>query len=96
MLDGAIRKIFGLKHPFGSHNVDVGRVRNQNSGVVILQNSNLIIHNRKPSRFLVTNLKPLDSMDARRAEKRLKDPRRARSAGWRVLKIPTLARVIMG
>ena len=43
--------------------------------------------------FLVANLNPFGSMDARRAKKRPEDPRTARFVKRRVLKILALAHV---
>ena len=36
MLDRSIRQILSPKHPFGTHNVGVGRPRNQNPSTIIL------------------------------------------------------------
>ena len=43
--------------------------------------------------FLVADLNPFGSVDAKRAERRPEDPKVARFAEWRVLKILALAHV---
>lgn len=35
VLDGAIKNIFGPKYPFRSHNVGVGKLRNQNLATIV-------------------------------------------------------------
>ena len=46
--------------------------------------------------FLATNLNPLGLVEARRAERSPEECKILRFAGWRVLKMPALARVSMG
>ena len=92
-LDRSIGQILGSKHPFGTHNIGVGKSRDQNPGTISLQSLNFFIHAVSQAGFLAADLNPFGSMDAKRAERRPKDPKAARFAGWRVLKIPALARV---
>lgn len=48
----AIREIFDLKHLFKTYKIGDGKSRNQNPGTIVLQSSNLVIHNHKRSRIL--------------------------------------------
>ena len=48
----SVRQIFGLKHPFGTHNVGVDGSRNQNPGTIVLQGLNFFIHCSEPNRIL--------------------------------------------
>ena len=58
MLDRSIGQILGPKHPFGIHNVGVGRSRDQNPGMIILQRLNFFIHGSEPSRILSSRFEP--------------------------------------
>ena len=57
-LDRSIGQIFGSKHPFGTHNVGVGRLRDQNPGTISLQSLNFFIHGSEPSRILSSRFEP--------------------------------------
>jgi len=48
------------------------------------------------ARFLAVDLKPLSLAEARNVERRPVELKTPRFAGWRLLKIPALARVSMG
>ena len=57
-LDRSIEQILGLKHPFGTYNVGVGRLRDQNPGTISLQSLNFFIHGSEPSRILSSRFEP--------------------------------------
>ena len=52
MFNRSVGQIFGLKHPFGTHNVGVGGSRNQNPDTIVLQGLNFFIHSSEPSKIL--------------------------------------------
>ena len=57
MFNRFVRKIFGLKHPFGFHNVGIGRLRNKNILRTILRGLNFFFHGGKPSRIFQSRFK---------------------------------------
>jgi len=67
----AIKMIFGSKYPFRAHNIDVGRMRDQDPSLIILQSSYFSIMIVSQTRFLTANLNPLCSVEANRVVIRL-------------------------
>lgn len=68
--NGAIRKIFSPKHPFGADNVGVGRARDQNPSAIILQSSNFFIPGGKLGRVLNSRFKAFKLSGGKKSRKK--------------------------
>jgi hypothetical protein len=67
----AIKMIFGSEYPFRAHNIGVGRMRDQDPSLIILQSSYFSFMIVSQTRFLAANLYPLCSVEANRVVIRL-------------------------
>lgn len=90
-LDGAIRKIFGSKHPFGAPNVGVGRARDQNPGAVMLQISNFFIHGGKPGKILSSRFEALKLSSGKKCRKKASGAEDTEICGVATLKNTSLS-----